>query len=343
MAQKEVATPVASHTTEIKRPEPKPTPPAPKQFKAEDVLPPLPRSTINQISSSDLADFIKKKIHGQDSVIEKVAKAVTVAFLKQGDSRKPTSIMLVGPSGTGKTEIAKQVSDYINGKFFVFNMNQFQTAEDIWSFFGPAMGYAGHAKGGMLPGAIREANKAGMPLIIVLDEIEKAAPELLQSLLSFIDEGIASDCVTPPGMKEIAPKKTVVFFTSNLIAEECSFMHSNDLREAVKKTKPRSLSPELANRISSYIGFGYAEGVEDKMIEIVLDIIRKEFGLKIQITSAAVDYYKPIVGAEMKRSGVRGLVPMFEGLLVESIEEALRTNKSVLIDIVNNQPQAKLV
>ncbi|MGC3029265.1 type VI secretion system ATPase TssH [Burkholderia sp. DN3021] len=200
-----------------------------------------------------LADTLKRRIRGQDHAIEQIAQAVKTGVAGVHDPRRPLGVfLLAGPSGTGKTETALAVADALFGderSIVVVNMSEFQERHDASRLIGSPPGYVGYGEGGMLTEAVRQRPYS----VVLLDEVEKAHPDVLNLFYQVFDKGWLSDGEG----KEVDFANTVIFLTSNLGAHAVAELAARDphpdpdtMRAAIRPTLSRHFKPALLARMT---------------------------------------------------------------------------------------------
>lgn len=156
----------------------------------------------------ELLPWLKKRVFGQDHVLEEVNNVLMIAYSGIGDPSKPLgSFLFRGPTGTGKTETAKQMAEFLfDGELVVFDMSEYSEPHSVARLIGSPPGYVGYEEGGSLVNAILNKSHA----IILLDEIEKAHPVLATLMLQILDEGRLTD-----GRNTVSLKDTIIVMTTN--------------------------------------------------------------------------------------------------------------------------------
>lgn len=225
---------------------------------------PTPKRKLKPVSFEDfknLGERAKSYIVGQDKALEKIEKVLTTgAKLSQmGDTKRRhilASFLLVGTTGTGKTETTKVIAYLLQQKGYNYlrlDMNQFSNRWSINSLLGAAKGYIGSDTPGILPASIMRNPR----LVILFDEIEKAERELFLPLLQLIDEGYVQDMTTG---RHLYLDHAIVFFTSNLYSTQIGEM-SKTLDELSFDIQVRNLlldylPPEFLGRLDAIIPYG---------------------------------------------------------------------------------------
>lgn len=229
----------------------------------------VPVETVETEEASNLAKLeynMKARIFGQDEAVSQVVNAVK--FSKAGlleDNKPLASLLFVGPTGVGKTEIAKCLADELGVKLVRFDMSEYGEKHSVAKLIGSPAGYVGYEDGGLLTEAIRKSPSA----VLLLDEIEKADPSIYNILLQIMDYATLTD---NQGRKADF-RNVVVIMTSNagasLLGKSAlgfgsSDMNTGALMEAVKRT----FQPEFRNRLDRIVLFN---GMNDDMAARIVD------------------------------------------------------------------------
>ena len=228
----------------------------------------IPEKTV---SSSDkkslekLEENLKRVIFGQNQAVESLSSSIKLARAGLRIEEKPVGCFLfAGPTGVGKTELSKQLAKILGIEFVRFDMSEYMERYAVSRFIGAPPGYVGYDEGGQLTEAVTKNPHS----VILLDEIEKAHPEVFNVLLQVMDHGTLTD---NHGRKADF-RNTVVIMTSNAGAQDMSRAsmgfqtqdHSSDVTEAIKKT----FSPEFRNRLDGIIQFN---PLPEEVIRTVVD------------------------------------------------------------------------
>ena len=217
----------------------------------------LPYRSVNT-----LAERLKNRVIGQDEAIDSLVEAVKVDAAGVSDKTKPIGVFLFsGPSGVGKTELAKQLADQLFTKpvdLIRLDMSEYATEESTSKLFGISPGYIGYDSGGQLTNAVKKSPQS----IILLDEVEKAHKNVWNSFLQVFDDGRMTD-----NTGEVVDfTNTIIIMTSNLGTEAMFKRHTGfgeqsdrtyeaELRSAVDNAINKYFTPELQNRIDAKILF----------------------------------------------------------------------------------------
>jgi ATP-dependent Clp protease ATP-binding subunit ClpA len=242
-----------------------------------------------------IADDIKLKVFGQDDAVDKVLDRVWVSMAGLKNDNKPVgSFLFLGPTGTGKTELAKQLSSNLNMKLIRFDMSEFQEKHSVSKLIGAPPGYVGYEDANLAGGMLISAIAKDPHCILLFDEIEKADPDVSQILLSIMDEGF----VTSSNGKRADCRNAIVLLTSNLGAADAernaigfgSQERTGDDDEAVREF----FRPEFRNRLDGIVKFGKLgkETIRKIAAKFVADMNTQliERGITVVLEDTAWDY-----------------------------------------------------
>ncbi len=200
-----------------------------------------------------LREDIKKVIYGQDEAIDKIADAIQISRAGLGHQTKPVgSFLFSGPTGVGKTEVSKQLAEILGVEFIRFDMSEYAEPHTVSRLIGAPPGYVGFDQGGLLTEAIMRTPHA----VLVLDEIEKAHPNLFNLLLQVMD----SATLTDNNGKKADFRNVILIITTNAGARELSsggvgFRNSSDTKGNAKGVIERTFTPEFRNRLDAWVPF----------------------------------------------------------------------------------------
>ncbi len=200
-----------------------------------------------------LREDIKKSIFGQDEAIDRIVDAIQISRAGLGHQTKPVgSFLFSGPTGVGKTEVSKQLAEELGVEFIRFDMSEYAEPHTVSRLIGAPPGYVGFDQGGLLTEAIMRTPHA----VLVLDEIEKAHPNLFNLLLQVMD----SATLTDNNGKKADFRNVTLIMTTNAGARELSsggvgFRNSSDTKGNAKGVIERTFTPEFRNRLDAWVPF----------------------------------------------------------------------------------------
>ena len=275
----------------------------------EQVVSSMARIPPKRVSTSDmkvletLESDLKEAIYGQDEAITTLASTIKMsrAGLAAGD--KPTgSFMFAGPTGVGKTEVTRQLARLLGVELIRFDMSEYMERHTVSRLIGAPPGYVGYDQGGLLTEEVIKHPYS----VVLLDEIEKAHPDVFNLLLQVMDHGTLTD----NNGRHADFRNVILVMTTNAGAEEMNRRsigftpqdHSTDGLETVRK----SFTPEFRNRLDAIIQFAPLDGVTirrvvDKFVdELAVQLAEKNVTLKVDETARdwlAERGYDPLMGA----------------------------------------------
>ena len=302
-----------------------------------------------------MEDMLHKRVVGQDEAVRAVADAVRRSRAGLQNEKRPIgSFMFLGTTGVGKTELAKALAEALfndENMMTRIDMSEYQERHSVSRLVGAPPGYVGYDEGGQLTEAVRRKPYS----VILLDEIEKAHPDVFNILLQVLDDGRLTDNKG----RTVDFKNTILIMTSNVGAEVIQeymqrIEHIDDkasrtdvleeCRRAVIDILKKTMRPEFINRIDEIIMF---EPLTRKdilgILNLQLNALRKkmeEHGISIEFSQKFIDYmsekgYDPAYGARpIKRILQRELVNM---LAKELIEGSISKDRPVLVDVSGDQ------
>ena len=304
-----------------------------------------------------MEDVLHEKIVGQDEAILNIAKAVRRARAGLKDPRRPIGVfMFLGPTGVGKTYVARLLSEFMfcNEEAMIkLDMSEFMEKHNVSRLIGAPPGYVGYEDAGQLTDTVRRKSYC----LILLDEIEKAHPEIFNMLLQIFDDGHLTDAKG----RRVDFRNTIIIMTSNvgsdLIRKEGSLGFSVTTDEASdaaakhEKMKEKVLSamknvfrPEFINRLDATIVFHsltkahIREIVTNEMKQVIEQLKTK--GVTLELTDAALDWigekgYDPLFGARPLRRVIQSEI---EDRLSEAVlEDRFKEGDKVKVDVQNDE------
>lgn len=248
----------------------------------------------NEIAQLKALDSnLQKCIFGQDEAIESLCASIKLSRAGLRKGNRPTGCYLfAGPTGVGKTELAKQLATFCNMKLLKFDMSEFSEPSSLSKLLGSAPGYVGFDQGGMLSS---EVNK--YPYSVVLfDEIEKAHPEIFNLLLQIMDEGTLTDSTG----KNINFTHTMIILTTNVVAEKekaaIGFNENNKEDKVIINMDAinETFSPEFRSRLDNIILFNPIDGIVDKIVSKNLKELGAQLAdkkVRLTVTPAVKKYF----------------------------------------------------
>ncbi len=213
-----------------------------------------------------IEERIKNKIYGQDSAVKAVVEAVQMSKAGLTDESKPlASLLFVGPTGVGKTEVARVLAREMGVELVRFDMSEYVEKHTVAKLIGSPAGYVGYEDGGLLTDAVRRAPDC----VLLLDEIEKAHDDIFNILLQVMDYGVLTD---NKGRKAYF-RNVVLIMTSNAGAQFASqasvgFASTMTAGKAMLQQVKKTFKPEFVNRLSGIVVFN---DMDDHMARLILD------------------------------------------------------------------------
>ena len=243
----------------------------------------------------DIESIVKTKVFGQDEAITRLADSIYIAKAGLKDPNKPVgSYLFTGPTGVGKTETAKQLSDAMSMPLVRFDMSEYQERHTVSKLIGAPPGYVGHGDGGQGSGLLVNKLEEHPNCILLLDEIEKAHPDVSNVLLQIMDNGM----ITNSEGKSVSARNAIVILTSNLGARDAERniigfgdnYNSNAGSAAVKKF----FSPEFRNRLDAIVEFSKLDRtlmkkVTQKFMNELRDMITPR-GIEFSYSITVIDW-----------------------------------------------------
>lgn len=290
-----------------------------------------------------LEDRLHERVIGQDRAITALAEAIRRSRVGLSDPRRPIgSFLFLGPTGVGKTEVAKGLAELLfddEGALVRVDMSEYMEKHSVARLIGAPPGYVGHEEGGQLTEAVRKRPYR----VVLLDEIEKAHPDVWNILLQVLDDGRLTD-----GQGRIVSfRNTVILMTSNLGSHEIqeAIRSGDDPEKAALRALTGIIRPELINRIDEIIPFSGL--TESDLLKIVNLLLKRtisalaERGIILSFTTAAKHSlvsmgFDPVYGARPLKRTIQRQV---DNLLSTAILRGdVKPGDSVLFDVGNDHP-----
>ena len=274
-----------------------------------------------------LEEELHRRVVGQDEAVSAVAAAVRRSRAGLSDPNRPIgSFFFLGPTGVGKTELAKALADYLfddERALVRIDMSEYMEKFSVQRLIGAPPGYVGYDEGGQLTEAVRRRPYS----VILLDEMEKAHPDVFNILLQVLDDGRLTD-----GQGRVVSfKNTIIIMTSNVgsqfIAGASASSDPDEVQREVNNALRQTFKPEFLNRIDDVVVF-HALGLEDieKIVDIQLKDVRERLSrdrIQLELTQAAkqslaLDGLDPVYGARpLKRLIQRQVVDSVANLVID--------------------------
>lgn len=289
----------------------------------------LTKSESQKILS--LKDELEKRVIGQDEALTQIANSIIRSRAGLSDSNRPIgSFLFLGPTGVGKTEVAKALAEQLfdsEKQIVRIDMSEYMEKESVSRLVGAAPGYVGYEEGGQLTEAVRRKPYS----IVLFDEIEKAHPDVFNILLQVLDDGRLTDGQG----RTVDFTNTIIIMTSNLGSE---FLLSDDKkkgREQVRELLKKSFRPEFLNRIDEIVMFNsLTESVVDKIVEKFLNLLKDRLAnkeIEFSYDQKAVSYihehsYDETYGARPIRRHIQSYVetPLASKIIAGEVSKAVQ-------------------
>ncbi|HEY5903905.1 MAG TPA: AAA family ATPase [Anaerolineales bacterium] len=315
----------------------------------------IPVSQMMETESDKLLqmeDRLHERIIGQDAAIHAISDAIRRARSGLKDPSRPIgSFIFIGPSGVGKTELAKALAWFMfddEDALVRIDMSEYREQHTVSRLFGAPPGYVGYEEGGQLTEAVRRRPYR----VILFDEIEKAHPEVWNALLQILDDGRMTD-----GQGNVVDfRNTILIMTSNLGTEyvrkggALGFLQKTESDEErqdhdkIERALKGAFRPEFLNRIDEIIMFSPLSLEEmEHIVELQMKEVQErlnEFGIRVELTEAARNWlakegYDPAFGARPLRRAIQKYVE--SPLSIELLARRFTSGATVLVDVENSK------
>ena len=306
-----------------------------------------------------MEEELHKRMIGQDVAIQAVSKAIRRARAGIKDPKRPTgSFIFLGPSGVGKTELARTLAEFLFGDedaMLQVDMSEYMEKHAVSRLVGSPPGYVGYDEGGQLTEAVRRKPYS----VVLLDEIEKAHPDVFNILLQMLEEGRLTDAQG----RHVDFRNTIVIMTSNIgassiakntqlgfsVEESETGVSYEDMKNRIMGDVKKVFRPELLNRIDEIIVFQKLTKEEiTQIVDLLMKRLREQMKLhevSIELTNKAKDFmvdkgYDPTMGARPLRRAIQRYIedPLADFVLGRNIEPG----STVLVDWIDGDEEISL-
>jgi ATP-dependent Clp protease ATP-binding subunit ClpB len=294
----------------------------------------------------NLDKILHKRVIGQDEAVEKVTEAIMRSRAGIGDPRRPIgSFLFLGPTGVGKTELAKSLAESLfddEHNIIRIDMSEYMEKYSVSRLIGAPPGYVGYEEGGQLTEAVRRKPYS----VVLFDEIEKAHPDVFNILLQVLDDGRVTDSQG----RTVDFKNTIIILTSNLGSDyildgiESNGEISEDAKSKVEDLLKHSFRPEFLNRLDEIV---FYKPLKKNEIASILDLLILDLNkrledkhITLELTESAKSYlidngYDEVYGARPLKRFVQKKLETLMARLILSRE--IMPNSKVIIDCEENQ------
>ncbi|SEF73070.1 type VI secretion system ATPase TssH [Marinobacterium lutimaris] len=277
------------------------------------------------ITVQQLPELLGERVLGQDHALAEIGKRIAISRARMEDPNKPIGVfLLLGPSGVGKTETALSLADVLYGgerNVITINMSEYQEAHTVSSLKGSPPGYVGYGEGGVLTEAVRRKPYS----VVLLDEVEKAHPDVLELFFQVFDKGVLDDGEG----REINFRNTVILLTSNVgtdsIMRQCLGAETLPAPETITESLRDQLNsvfkPAFLGRLNIVPYYPVQNEILNSIVNLKLDRIKRRFEANHK---ASFEYDQAIVDAIAARctdsdSGARNIDNIISGSLMPTI------------------------
>lgn len=267
----------------------------------------LERLSKKEESNLKLEDKLKRNVFGQDKAIDSVSKYIKIAQAGLGDKNKPVgSFLFVGPTGVGKTELAKQLADTLGYKLLKYDMSEYSESYTVSKMIGSPAGYVGYGDH-----TIVDDITSNPKSVVLMDEIEKAHPMIYNILLQIMDEAIVTDRQNRVGKFN----DSILIMTSNAGAADSKkqgigFGNDDFNKDGMKKAVSNTFTPEFIGRISSIVEFNALDkemcrSIVNKELRLINDRLNNSREITLKWDTKVIDFITDSV--DTKDSGARAI------------------------------------
>jgi ATP-dependent Clp protease ATP-binding subunit ClpB len=301
------------------------------------------------IKLANLEDELGKRVVGQTEAIKEVSRAIRRSRSGISEPNRPIgSFIFMGPTGVGKTELAKALASFMfndENALVRIDMSEYTEPHSIARLIGAPPGYVGYEEGGQLTEAVRRKPYS----VILFDEIEKAHPQIFNTFLQILDEGRLTDGKG----RTVNFKNTIIIMTSNLGSELIQRQPgkiTDRLKQQIWEKVRATFSPEFINRLDQIIIFdSLTPAMLEKIVELQIDKVRQRLDqqkIKLQVASQAKKFlaqrgYDPSFGARPLKRLIQSEI--LDELALEIIEDKVKPGQTVKVDLNQAKTGLKLL
>lgn len=303
----------------------------------------IPLSKLLQGETEKLVhieDVLKKRVVGQDDAIDLIASCIRRSRTGLSDPNRPSgSFIFVGPTGVGKTELAKSLAWFLfddENAVIRVDMSEYMEKHSVARLIGAPPGYVGYDEGGQLTEAVRRRPYA----VLLFDEIEKAHPDVFNVMLQMLDDGRLTDSQG----RVVNFKNTIVVMTSNIGTSEISQMTNKEqIEERIRQAMQGHFRPEFLNRIDEIIVFNRLSQKDIvKIVDIQLHILAGRLSdkkIELNVTERAKSFlaergYDPIYGARPLKRVIQKLVQ--DPIALQLLQAQIKEGERIKVDLKDN-------
>jgi len=310
----------------------------------------VPMDRLENESSAKIIELesnIKQKLYGQDAAVDRVLERIYINFSGIGNAKRPiASFLFLGPTGTGKTELAKLLGEHLDMKLLKYDMSEYQERHTVSGLIGAPPGYVGFEDGNLGGGKLISDISKNPFSILLFDEIEKAHPDVINIMLQMLDEAR----ITSSNGKTVDLKNCIIIMTSNLGARDnennnIGFGQSLEKTGSEDKAMKDFFKPELRNRIDCVCKFNKLDTLAVKKVVVkFVDELKDSLmnkNIRLNLTEAVVDMladkgYDSKMGARPLGRKIDELirVPLSKKILFDRLENC-NISAVMIEDVVN--------